>query len=193
MEKKAYIFIGRSGCGKGTQVDLLEKLSKESGVSSLRLETGKYFRDFIIRPNITHTLSKTIYEAGGLQPEFLTVHIWSTEFVENYHGQDVLFIDGTPRKLHEAQVLNTALDFYGFTKRIVVHLDVSREWSKERLLARGRRDDNADDIERRLNWFETDVQPAIDYYKNNPKYTYLQINGERPIDEIHADIVARIS
>ena len=62
----------------------------------------------------------------------------------------------------------------------------------ERLLGRGRIDDNHDDIKTRLGWYETDVVPAIDFYKNNPKYNFIEINGEQTIEKVHQDILGKL-
>ena len=93
MTPKTFIFIGRSGCGKGTQAELLQKILEQKfrEMSMLHLETGKLFREFINGKTYTQELSHFIYEAGGLQPEFLTVHLWSDFFVGNMK-KDLLLI-----------------------------------------------------------------------------------------------------
>ena len=195
MSPKTFILIGRSGCGKGTQAKfLLEYLkSKDSSREIFYMETGARFREFIERDSLSGKLSKAINKAGGLQPEFLAVWVWSNLFIENLKGDEHMIIDGTPRKLREAAVLDTALDFYKREKPYVLHLDVSRKWSEKRLLERHRTDDLPEDIKKRLDWYETDVIPTINYYRDNPKYNFLDINGERGIEEIQKDILSKIS
>jgi len=194
MTEKTFIFIGRSGCGKGTQAELLQKVLAEKSpeIQILHLETGKLFREFITGKTHTQELSRFIYDAGGLQPEFLTVHLWSDFFVANMKKNLHLIIDGTPRKLHEASVLHSAFEFYQREKPQIIFLNVSRKWSEARMLARKRMDDNKQDIEARLDWFDADVVPAIDFYRNNAFYDFHDVDGERAIEEIHADIVKRV-
>jgi hypothetical protein len=36
------------------------------------------------------------------------------------------------------------------------------------------------------------VRPAIDFFKNNEYYTFLAINGERSIEEVHADLIGQL-
>ncbi|MFA6459517.1 MAG: nucleoside monophosphate kinase [Candidatus Paceibacterota bacterium] len=191
MTPQTYIFMGRSGCGKGTQAGLLEKLleNKKEKLPTVHLETGKLFRDFIKGATHTQEVSKTILESGGLQPEFLTVYLWSAFMVMNMRKDCHLIVDGTPRRRDEAAVLHTAFEFYMRTNPHIIYLDVSRTWSEKHMLERKRQDDNKRDIELRLNWFDTDVAPAIEYYRNNPFYSFHSVNGERAIEEIHADIV----
>jgi adenylate kinase len=71
-------------------------------------------------------------------------------------------------------------------------IDISKDEAMKRLLARGRADDKKKEIENRLSWYETEVVPTIGYYKGNPVYDYLHIDGERSVEEIHKDIVKRI-
>jgi len=69
---KAFIFIGRSGCGKGTQVKLFSEKFKEDkpDQSFCYLESGKKFRDFISEETYSSRLSKEAMDEGRLQPEF---------------------------------------------------------------------------------------------------------------------------
>lgn len=188
---QTFIFMGRSGCGKGTQGKLLEEklrvLDPEHDI--LYLESGDIFRTFIKGNNYSQKLSRQVYEQGALQPEFLAVWAWASLMVDNMGGGEHLILDGMPRKLREAHVLDSALKFYKRGKVNVVYINVSREWSKERLIARGRLDDNHDDVEVRLNWFDTDVVPAVDFFRESEDYIFHDINGEQTIEQVHADVV----
>ncbi|OHA17333.1 MAG: hypothetical protein A3C79_03380 [Candidatus Taylorbacteria bacterium RIFCSPHIGHO2_02_FULL_45_28] len=191
---QAYIFIGRSGCGKGTQVQLLVDVLKirTPEIDVLYVQTGQEFRDFIQKPTITAKKSKEIYDAGSLQPEFLTVNMWVRPLIDQYKGNQHLIFDGTPRKFHEAGVLHSCFGFYGFDKPWVINIDISENESIKRLLARKRFDDNEVDIRKRLSWYEVDVVPTLGYYDDNPAYNFLKIFGEGSIEEIHADIVKKL-
>lgn len=187
------VFIGRSGCGKGTQAKLIiEEIKNRDSREIFYLETGQSFRNFIATGNYSANLSKKVNEEGGLQPEFLAVWAWAHLLVEKMQDDMHLVIDGTPRKPHEAQVFDSAMRFYGRVKPTIVHINVSADWSRERLLSRGRGDDNHDDIEARLKWFETDVIPAINFFKNNSDYNYIEINGEQEIDKVHRDLEIKL-
>jgi adenylate kinase family enzyme len=104
-----------------------------------------------------------------------------------------LIIDGTPRKLHEAHILDTALKFYGRPKPYVVYINVSREWAEKRLEARHREDDTKKDIKSRLDWFDTDVIPALDFYRASDDYVFLDIDGEQDIEKVHDEVLRRCS
>ena len=188
------IFVGRSGSGKGTQADLLKdriwRLDPDKR-QILYVETGEHFRKFIRAENFSSKLSKKIYETGIRQPDFLGVFLWSKVLIDELDENMHLVIDGTPRALDEAQVLTSAIEFYNRKNPTVIYLDVSRRWSEDRLLARGRSDDKTlSKINKRLDWFDKDVRPAIEYFKTNPLYRYLEINGEQAIEKVHSDIIA---
>ncbi|MEK9182189.1 MAG: nucleoside monophosphate kinase [Patescibacteria group bacterium] len=195
MLPQNFIFIGRSGCGKGTQAKLLgEHLNKiDPKRKVFFLETGAEFRKFIQGEGYTQRLSKKIYDEGGSQPEFLSVYMWSHLIAENFEEDEYLIVDGTPRRFHEAGALDSIFDFYKREKPYLIFLNIGEKWAVERLLGRGRLDDNHEDIEARLKWYETDVVPAINFYRDNPKYIFLEINGEQTIEKIHLDILEKLN
>lgn len=194
MNQQSFVFIGRSGCGKGTQIEMLMKLLKEKdpGREILYVYTGQEFRKFIQGPSATQKLSKSIYDTGGLMPEFLTVHMWVKPIVENYKGDQHIIFDGTPRKFHEAGVLHSMFGFYKIHKPWVINIGISAEEAVRRLLQRKRQDDNEADIRKRLGWYETDVSPTIEFYRDNPNYNFIYIDGERSPEEIHLDIAKKM-
>ena len=154
MKKSAFVFLGRSGSGKGTQSKLLmEHLAKTGfGKKLLYTETGAGFREFIKTDSYSSTLAGEIMARGGRQPDFLAVHIWSHSLIRDL-GSDthIIIIDGTPRSLNEARILETVFPFYGFSPS-VVYLSLSREIAIERLLERAREDDKKRGIiEERMN------------------------------------------
>lgn len=190
----AYIFIGQSGSGKGTQAALLESTLKEESPtqSLLHFETGTIFRSFIESPSYTAKKTREAMEAGVLPASFIGIHVWSHQLIETYTGQDSVIIDGTPRVAAEVPVLLSASKFYGW-HTTVVFIDVSDTWANERLLGRGRVDDTVDhEREARLAWFHSTVMPAVELLKASSDVTFISINGERPIKEIHAEICERV-
>lgn len=195
-DKRFVIMIGRSGCGKGTQAELLrDYLKTVDGNDVLHITTGGNFREFLKSNTYSSEHSKEIIKSGGLMPEFLAVWNWSSILIEKLVGEESVILDGAPRKMLELTALNTAIEFYSYKNPLVIYLDVSESWAKERLAERGREDDNDEaEISKKMSWFEMDVLPCVDWYKNvDKRYTFLHINGERSIDEIHEDIISRIN
>jgi adenylate kinase family enzyme len=191
MELLTNVFIGRSGCGKGTQVARLDQYIKsKDGNEIFHLEAGDRFREFIKEKYHASELAKEISDRGGLQPEFLSVWAWAGELIKGINHDQHLFIDGTPRRLMEARVLESAFEFFDRKKVNIIYINVSREWATEKLQARGRADDKElCDINARLDWFEENVVPVIDFYRAHKSHIFHEINGEQSIDEVHADIV----
>ncbi|HEY4528610.1 MAG TPA: nucleoside monophosphate kinase [Candidatus Paceibacterota bacterium] len=187
------IFIGRSGCGKGTQAALMrERITREDGKRILYVETGDHFRQFIRGKGYSSGLSRKIYEQDIRQPDFLACWIWSNMLIGELREDMHLVFDGAPRARDEAEILTSALDFYKREKPAVIYLDVSRQWSEEKLLKRARIDDlNLEKIDKRLDWFDEKVLPVLEYFKREPYYRFLEINGEQSIEKVHSDIVAR--
>lgn len=197
MKQKTIIFFGRSGSGKGTQAHLLEDYIKKNDPENrdvLYIETGKRFREFIKEKtsNYTAKMTSDIMNAGGLMPEFMPIWIWTSYLVENYTGEEHMILDGLSRRADEAPILDSALRFYRREQPQVIFLSSSREWSKDRLLGRARRDDTEDDIQRRLDWFEENTMPALNYFKGHVGYEFIEIEGEQSIEKVHADILSKI-
>ena len=157
------------------------------------IQTGDEFRKFVHSASYTSQVAEKYLNEGRRQPDFLAVWMWTHLFVEKFkNGQNVV-LDGTPRSVIEAGVMDTIFDFYKLSKPFVIHIDVSRAWSVDRLKGRKRHDDLQDEvIERRLEWYETDVEPVIAHYMGNPLCNFIKINGEQTVEQVHADILKGI-
>lgn len=192
---KTFIFAGPSGCGKGTQVELLKKYLSEKtpDIKQFHSYTGDGFRAFIEGTTFASKRAREIQLAGGLQPEFLAVWIWADLLIKKFNGDEHLFIDGSPRKLGEAIVLASALDFFKRENIQVIVINVSDKETTRRLLARARADDTPEAIKKRLEWYRDLVVPAVEYFKNRPNYRYLEINGEQTPEEVNRDILKALA
>ena len=195
MSSKAFIFIGRSGCGKGTQADLLMDYIHNTQKTDkvLHIETGAFLREFIKGKSFTQKLTKEVVDSGGLMPEAIVVGLWVDYLFKNYTGKEILIFDGCPRKLHETLLLDSALQFYRVHGPTVVYVNVSRKWAEERLKARARKDDTEEGVKKRMKWFEKDVVPTINHFRNNSYYNFLNINGEQPVEKVHEDIIGSLN
>lgn len=195
MDQKVFILIGRSGSGKGTQGELIQKYLKDIDPArdTLYVTTGAEFREFIKGDSITQKISNELYITDKLQPEFLSVYMWINALIKNYKGNQHIIFDGTPRRRHEAGVLDSIFEFYNLKDIYVLNIDISEELATQRLMDRHRMDDKPEDIKKRLAWYETDVVPAIEYYKDNKKYNFLHIDGNGPVENVHTEIISRLN
>ena len=195
QQKKFYIIIGRSGCGKGTQAELLSKVLKERGATKvLHLTTGGGLRKFAESGSYSALLSKEVTQTGGLSPEFLAVWNWSNIFIENITGGESIILDGAPRRVMEVEPLHSAIHFYGFSGHAtVIYLDVTENFALARIAERNREDDNTlENAKRKMEWFEQDILPILDVYSRDPRYTFIHIKGEQSIEDVHKDIVEKL-
>ncbi len=194
MNQFTFIIFGPSGSGKGTQahllIDLLKKIDSERKV--MYIETGQRFREFADSGSYTATLVKGVMSTGALLPEFLPIWMWTEILVHDFAGNENIIFEGVSRREHEAPILDSAMRFYKRENPYVISINVSKEWATQRLNARGRYDDTPADIIERLNWYDKNVIPAIEFFKNDPYYKILEINGEQSIEDVHKEIVQKL-
>lgn len=204
MKERLFIFLGRSGCGKGTQTSLLmEHLRKENAEAGITYDsTGEEFRKLISSPTYTGERVKEIVERGDFVPSFLASMMWSTVIARDYTKGSYMIIDGSPRTLAEKEILDTIHHFYGencifdFEKVHVVYLSVSTEWATDKLLKRaakeGRSDDSQDAIAKRMFWYENFVAKVIEAYKTDRRVSFHEVNGEQTIEEVHRELLSKV-
>lgn len=190
---EACIFIGRSGCGKGTQVNLyMKKLEEINGLKTIHVETGSLLRALVKTGSYTGQKTAEIIGTGLLMPESIVIGLWVNHLTTNFTGNENLVFDGAPRRLTEAELLNMTLSFYKIPKYKVIYINVGKEWATARLLARGRGDDTKDGIEKRLSWFDADVMPCIEYFKKQKNCEVIEINGEQTIEQVSEELISKI-
>lgn len=187
MLPQTFIFAGPSGSGKGTQVDLLKQYLAKKAPETPQFSsyTGDGFRALMKGATLASRLSREIQEAGGLQPEFLAIYLWADNLIKNVTGKEYLFIDGSPRKIAESMVLDSAMQFFKRSPVHVILVNVSSAEAKRRLLLRARHDDKETEINRRLSWYKDEVMPAINYLRDRPGYVFHDIDGEQTPAEVH--------
>lgn len=193
MTPQTFLFIGRSGAGKGTQSRLLQEYLKKVDPTRqcLYIQTGAEFREFIKGDSTTRKLSKEIYDKGEFQPEFLAIYMWTNVLVNKYTANEHLVFDGMARKLHEAGVLDSIFSFYKLGKPHVVYINLENGEAKKRLLARNRIDDVESEIDERLSWFDAEVAPIVEYFRNNPRYEFITVDGAQTPEKVHEEIISK--
>lgn len=190
-EPKIFLLVGRAGCGKGTQAGLLLKFLEKNGYErEAYIYVGDSLRKFIEKnPSLTSKLAGKIMRVGDMEPSFLSVWALANDFIEKIEKNTSLVIDGFPRNLTEAEIIDEALDFYNLTDVNPVFIETSRQWSRQKLLERKRNDDTEEAIKSRLDYFEEYVKPVIDYYEKESKFRLVKVNGEQGIEKVHQEII----
>lgn len=193
-QPRNFLFLGRSGCGKGTQAHLLVDYLKENNFGeTLYVYTGEKLRNFAEKEKtLAARLTKNKIKAGALMPSFLAVWLWSGALIEGINENNNVIMDGSPRTLLEAMMIDDAMEFYGRNKVVPIFLETSEEWSTQRMLERGRSDDSLKSIKKRMTYFEKEVVPVINYYDGKSKHKLAQINGEQNVKKVHKEILEKV-
>lgn len=188
MNKKVFIFIGKSGSGKGTQAKLLiEKLAKKDE-KVYYVSTGDEFRRVFGMNTYSSKKIKEIVDSGLFCPSFAAVSMWTNALFRDLKEDEHIIIDGTPRSVEEAMVLDSLFPFYK-AEPFVIYIDVGREWATEKLLGRARKDDTDSGISSRLDLFDKQIVPIVEMYKARPNIPVHHINGEQSIEDVHKDLM----
>ena len=189
--------MGRSGSGKGTQINLLkESYNKENTESSIfHYEAGNIFREIIKSGNYSSNLIKKITEEGGLVPDFITDSLFISRMVDQFQGDNQLIIfDGYPRSFIQADSLDKTLQYFGRSHAVVLHIKVSEEEVRTRMAERGRYDDKDSAVlENRIKFYNESVLPTLERYRTNSRYTVIDIDGEGDVNDIHKDIMTKLT
>ena len=183
------IVLGKSGSGKGTQV---EKLAEQYGLKII--SSGSLLRARAEEKDFVGNRIAGILDKGGLIPTPIIFHLWLHELEKIREAENEVkgfIFEGSPRKLYEAYLLDETLWFYNLEKNMrVVHLDITDEEAVKRLLARKRYDDTEAAIRERLQWYKAEVVPAIEYYREKGKL--IEIKGEQSIEAVHQEIMEKL-
>lgn len=170
------IFLGPPGAGKGTQAQLLANYLDIPHIS-----TGEILRQAIADNTDLGIKAQKYVDGGELVPDDLILDLIKERLGQS-DAQKGWILDGFPRNVAQASFLDNLLDEINQSCDYVVNLDVSDEVIVNRLLLRGRKDDSEETIRRRLQVYQEQTAPVIDYYRNYGKLN--SVNGDRLPEEV---------
>lgn len=124
------VFIGPPGAGKGTQAKLLRDHYRIAHIS-----TGDMLRDRIVAATPTGLKAKPFVERGDFVPDEIMVEMVAERLAEPDCTPGFL-LDGFPRTVNQAAVLDRALQAIGRDLRAVILLEVEDEELVRRLSSR---------------------------------------------------------
>lgn len=189
------IFIGPQGSGKGTQIEMLDHALREVEPARkiIDIQTGRRFRALSAKQEgyTEKEVHKTL-NTGILQPLFLSVVLWGDAFHHHADPHCHILMDGFPRTLHEAWVLESALSFYERKEVAIINLETPEEVVRDRMIARARTDDTMDSIEARLCWYREETVPVLAYYRERSNTTVIDCDGTQSIAAVHEHIVGAL-
>lgn len=185
---KNIVIFGAPGSGKGTQSDLLVKKYGFKHIS-----TGDVLRAEIKNGTELGNTAKGFIDNGQLIPDSLMIDILASVYDSLCPCEGVIF-DGFPRTIPQAEALKEMLAKRGTEVSGMLELDVPNEMLIERLVNRGktsgRADDNEETIRKRLDVYNNQTAPLIEWYEKEDKRHAVKGYGE--LEEINAALCAVI-
>jgi adenylate kinase len=179
------ILVGPPGAGKGTQAKLLqEKLGLP------QVSTGDLFRFNLRNETELGKLAQTYMDRGNLVPDEVTVAMVEDRLAQEDCAAGAI-LDGFPRTLAQAQALDVLLQKLGGKINVVPSIQVPVDVLVARLLERaekeGRADDNEETIRTRMQVYEDQTKPLLDYY--GQKGLVVPVNGQQTIEDVQKDLL----
>ncbi len=196
MTPKTIIFIGPQGSGKGTQIEKLDQVLKAKDPTRrvVDIQTGRRFRAMAASgEGYTEKHIQETLNTGILQPLFLSTVLWGDAMRTHLDDECHLLIDGFPRVVNEAKVLESALAFYQRDSVDIINLDTPEDVVRARMQGRARPDDTTESIEERLKWYRGETLPVVEYYRARPDTKVHDIDGTLSIEEVHQQILAALA
>jgi len=182
-----WIFIGPPGAGKGTQAKLL---AAHLGIP--HISTGDLLRQAIAEGTDLGRLARGYMEAGELVPDRLLLGL-VREALEGPATKGCI-LDGYPRNTSQAEALTEMVHEVGQKVCGVIELEVSEQVLVDRIAARARAEDRADDTEetvrKRLVVYEQQTSPLVEYYRE--RGVLRPVAGEGTIEDIR-DRIFRVT
>lgn len=179
------VIFGPPGSGKGTQSENLIKKYNLAHIS-----TGDLLRKEISTNTELGALAKSHIDKGELVPDDVIIGMIDS-FLDkmNKDTKGVIF-DGFPRTVDQAKALKKILESYKTDVTIMLNLEVPEDELMVRLIERGkisgRSDDNEETIKKRIDVYNTQTKPVMEFYKAENKLA--NIKGVGAIDDIFANI-----
>jgi adenylate kinase len=171
--KKRLLFLGPPGAGKGTQA---QRLAGDRGL--LHLSTGDLLRAEVAAGTPLGQEAEAVMARGELVSDALVLAIVRSRLEgQASAGGGGWLLDGFPRNLPQAEALGSLLDELGQQIELVVLMELEDGVLLQRLLSRGRADDNEDVIRHRLEVYRQQTAPLIAHYRSQGLLQAVEADG----------------
>jgi adenylate kinase len=202
------IMLGPPGAGKGTQA---ERFAREESIP--KISTGDILREAVTAGTELGCIAKRTMDAGQLVSDDVMIGIVRERLARPDVARGFI-LDGFPRTVTQAEALDQLMT--GRQPLVVIEIvvpteELVRRTSQRRVCSRcgfttvadgsancarcggeivSRSDDSEAVVRERLQVYQRQTQPLVDYYKMRP--TFRVVNGNQPQDLVAADLRAAI-
>eukprot|EP00437_Effrenium_voratum_P048713 CAMPEP_0181525952 /NCGR_PEP_ID=MMETSP1110-20121109/69233_1 /TAXON_ID=174948 /ORGANISM="Symbiodinium sp., Strain CCMP421" /LENGTH=1445 /DNA_ID=CAMNT_0023656773 /DNA_START=54 /DNA_END=4392 /DNA_ORIENTATION=- len=175
------VFVaGGPGCGKGTQC---AKLREDFNL--IHLSTGDLMRAEVASESYLGGEIEKHMKAGSLVPDEIVLALLKKAMVKHQDTNRFL-LDGFPRSVDQAKTFERDIAEVSF----LLYLEASHETMKQRIRGRaeanpGRVDDNDETVKKRLDVFDGQTLPLVNYY--GPIGKLRRANAEKSPEEVYVE------
>ncbi len=213
MTQPTLIIMGSAGSGKGTQSSLIEEqlgyhVAEAGGILRAEGDTGSELGKQVME----------IINAGGHLPDQMVTDIVK-QYILRISEKENLLIDGYPRTLEQNRLLKEMLKEAGrdADNYLAIWIKVDREETERRLSNRtqcmvcktvfmtkdiqvcphcggevkAREYDYPESIKKRLDFFDENIIPIIDVYREEGKL--IEVNGMQEVVHVFDEIKAKLA
>jgi adenylate kinase len=172
------IFIGPPFAGKDTQAKLL----------SSELDLPVFSMGAVIREAYEKRDPRAIegFEKYSLKGLHVPINKKFDLLRDKIDSLNDFILDNFPANEEDLVTFNQYLEQRNLSLTRVIYLKISEEEMKNRLVHRGRGDDDPSIVEKRREVQDADREPVLKYFMN--KGLLLEIDGSQPIDKVHEEI-----
>ena len=183
------VLLGPPGAGKGTQAG---RITDRFG--GVHIATGDILRSNAERGTELGRTAQEYMDRGDLVPDEVIIEM----VLERLGEEDCaggFVLDGFPRTVPQAEALERRLDELGRPLDAVVSLEAGQDELRDRLAGRAEEQDRAEDddedaIRRRLELFEEETAPLLDFYAG--RGLLVRVDAAGAPDEVSGRIAAAL-
>lgn len=183
------VLLGAPGSGKGTQAARLKEHLQVPHIS-----TGDLLRAEVAAGSPLGLQAKEVMARGELVSDDILLGMLEDRFSRD-DTRAGFILDGYPRNLAQAAALDELLERLGQKFDAAVQLTVDNEQIVERLAGRakaeGRADDNPESVRKRLQVYDEQTAPVIEFYRQHGQLGV--VDGVGPLDEVFERILQAIA
>jgi adenylate kinase len=183
------VLLGAPGSGKGTQATRLKEHLQVPHIS-----TGDLLRAEVAAGSKLGLEAKEVMASGNLVSDEILLGMLEHR-LSRPDSQGGFILDGYPRNLAQADALDTLLARMGQPFDFAVQLEVPTELLVERIAGRaaaeGRADDNPESVRKRLDVYDSQTAPVIEFYRQHGQLTV--VDGVGSLDEVFTRILEAVA